>query len=166
MMEIEMQTLQELHAHYAAVRARLNGGTPKLVVVNLPRPEPIPEPPQPVVEAYQPPKPAFEHPETPSFKIMREVSEKHEMTIRQMKSDSRKIQFVKARQEAAYRLRLELGYSLPQIGRLLGKRDHTTILHAIRRHEKNLAQGTEPWTRQVVSERCEEGITAAQQIVD
>jgi chromosomal replication initiator protein len=97
---------------------------------------------------------------------MREVAEKHKMTIRKMKGDSRKIQFVKARQEAAYRLRLELNYSLPQIGRLLGKRDHTTILHAIRRHEKNLAQGTEPWTRQVVSERCDEGITAAQQIVD
>lgn len=161
-----MQTLQELHAHYMAVRARLNGNKPQLVVMPPRKLEPVVEPPKPVVEAYEPPKPAFEHPETPSFRIMREVSEKHEMTIRQMKGDSRKIRFVKARQEAAYRLRLELGYSLPQIGRLLGKRDHTTILHAIRRHEKNLAQGTEPWTRQVVSERCVEGVIAAQSIVD
>ena len=161
-----MQTLQELHAHYMAVRARLNGSKPQLAIVRPKKPDPIPEPPQPVVEAYESPKPAFEHPETPSFRIMREVSEKHEMTIRQMKGDSRKFRFVKARQEAAYRLRLELGYSLPQIGRLLGKRDHTTILHAIRRHAKNLAQGTEPWARQVVSECCGEGITTAQLIVD
>jgi chromosomal replication initiation ATPase DnaA len=29
--------------------------------------------------------------------------------------------------------------STPQIGRALGNRDHTTVLHGIKRHEKRLA---------------------------
>jgi hypothetical protein len=154
-MEIDMQTLEELHAHYMAVRARLNGVKPKPALVQPPEPKAAPEPPEPVLE-----QPVVEThrkdwlwlsqlTEMPSLTILREVSEKHGMTIRNMKSQSREIQFVKARQEAAYRLKFELNYSLTQIGRLLGKRDHTTILHAINRHKKNLAQGTEPWTRQV-----------------
>ena len=41
-----------------------------------------------------------------------------------------------ARFEACWRLRSELGLSYPQIGRLLGGRDHATILHAVRKIAK------------------------------
>ena len=140
-----MQTIEELHAHYMAVRARLNGGKPKLVVVRPVEPEPLPEPLPLIVMV--PEAPAIT--QTPSQAILSEVSQKHEMTIQEMKGKSRKLQFVKARQEAAYRLNSELRYSLTQIGILLGKRDHTTILHAINRYKKNLAEGTGPWARQV-----------------
>jgi hypothetical protein len=161
-----METLEELHAHYMAVRARLNGVKPKPALVKPPEPKAAPEPPAPVVEAVELPKLSYGIPESPAFTIMREVAEKHEMTVKEMKGHSRKLPFIKARQEVSYRLNTELGYSLSQIGRLLGKRDHTTILHAISRHKKNLAQSTDPWTRQVVSERCVEGVTTAQPIVD
>ena len=150
-----MQTLEELHAHYMAVRARLNGVKPKLVLVSPveekpagPYPEPVVEPfvftaPEPVAVIHEP------LPQTPAQIILSEVSELHGMTIKQMKSQSRVMPYVKARQEAAYRLNTELKYSLKQIGNLLGKRDHTTILHAINRHKKNLTQSTDPWARQV-----------------
>lgn len=140
-----MQTIEELHAHYMAVRARLNGGKPKLVVVRQAEPEPLPEPLPLIVMVPE----ATIISQTPSQAILSEVSQKHEMTIQEMKSKSRELRFVKARQEAAYRLNSELRYSLTQIGRLLGKRDHTTILHAINRYKKNLAEGTDPWARQV-----------------
>jgi len=160
-MEMKMQTLEELHAHYMAVRARLNGGKPKLVLVSPveekpagPYPEPVVEPfvftePEPVAVAHEP------LPQTPAQIIMSEVSEAHNMTIKQMKGQSREMAYVKARQEVAYRLNTELGYSLTQIGRLLGKRDHTTILHSINRYKKNLAQGGGPWARKSgVSSAC------------
>lgn len=150
-----MQTLEELHAHYMAVRARLNGGKPKLALVSPVEEKPAGPYPEPVVErvVYPEPEPVAVAPaplpQTPAQIILSEVSELHGMTIKQMKSQSRALPYVKARQEAAYRLNTELKYSLKQIGNLLGRRDHTTILHAINRHKKNLAQGTEPWTRQV-----------------
>lgn len=141
-----MQTIEEMHAHYMAVRARLNGGKPKMVVVHPAAPEPPPGPyPDPlIVEEPKVPQ-AAAITQIPSQAILSEVAEKHKMTIKEMKSDNRKWRFVKARQEAAYRLNSELKYSLSQVGRLLGKRDHTTILHAINQHKKNLAKETEPF---------------------
>jgi len=140
-MEIDMQTIEEMHAHYMAVRARLNGGKPKMVVVHPAEPEPLPGPyPDPLI---------VEEPEaqvilkTPAQIVLSEVAEKHNMTVREMKGKSRKLRFINARQEASFRLNFELKYSLPQIGRLLW-RDHTTILHSIRCYNKNLAKETEP----------------------
>lgn len=148
-----MQTIEELHAHYMAVKARLNGGKPKLVLVQPAEIKPAGPYPEPVVERFVEPEPVAVIPpppsQTPAQIIMSEVSETHGMSVKQLKSKSREMAYVKARQEAAYRMNIELKYSLKQIGNLLGKRDHTTILHAINRHKKNLAQGTEPWTRQV-----------------
>lgn len=51
---------------------------------------------------------------------------------------SRRFPVVRARQEAMWRLRTLRGLSLAQIGRMLGGRDHTTILHGVRRHEARL----------------------------
>lgn len=47
-----------------------------------------------------------------------------------------------ARAEAMRRIRLTNRYSLPQIGRLFGGRDHTTVLHAISRAEDELRRKT------------------------
>jgi hypothetical protein len=44
---------------------------------------------------------------------------------------SREVQFVRARRVAALVFR-ELGYSSPQTGRVLGDRDHTTVLHYLK----------------------------------
>lgn len=67
-------------------------------------------------------------------KITKEVAEKHNVSVRDMQSASRFRHIVTARNEAFYRLRNETTLSLPQIGRRFGDRDHTTVLHGIRRY--------------------------------
>lgn len=47
-------------------------------------------------------------------------------------SDRRSREYVLARARAAQRLNDEVGLSSPHVGRILGKRDHTTILHALK----------------------------------
>lgn len=47
-----------------------------------------------------------------------------------------------ARQHAMWLMRQQPHLSLPQIGRFLGGRDHTTILHGVRRYEQRMAEGT------------------------
>ncbi|MHB2169929.1 helix-turn-helix domain-containing protein [Alsobacter sp. R-9] len=78
---------------------------------------------------------------TRSRLILEEVAEKHGLRVRDMQSASRLRHLVNARQEASYRLRHECGLSLPAIGRLLGGRDHTTILWAVKRHAAAIAEG-------------------------
>jgi hypothetical protein len=165
-MENGMRTLEELHAHYKAVRARLDNPIKKEPPVRLiyPEPEPAPFPdPLDVVEVVEavvetpPEEPVAAPPaitETPSKKILSEVAEKHGMPPTVFRSKSRNAAYVLCRQEAAYRLKYELNFSLSQIGRLMGHRDHTTVLHAIRRYEKNLVLGVAPWTRKCVSDAC------------
>jgi hypothetical protein len=70
--------------------------------------------------------------------IVSEVCLKHGIDWLEMASARRSRPVVLARNEAAYRLRHETTMSLPQIGRKLGGRDHTTILHSVRQHEARL----------------------------
>ena len=147
-------TLEELHAHYKAVRARLDNGVKKEPAVRLIYPEPAPAPypdpldsPAPVAVAIEPPPAPAEPAETPARKILNEVAEKHKMPVGAFRSKSRTMPFINLRHEACYRLSTELGFSLMQIGRLMGNRDHTTVLNAIRRHKKILAEGYKPKTR-------------------
>ena len=147
-----MMTLEELHAHYKAVRARLDNGPVKETNVHVgpfmrlkgPYPDPLDSPAPVAVEA--PPAPAVPA-ETPARKILMEVAEKHKMPVGAFRSKSRTMPFINLRHEACYRLSTELGFSLMQIGRLMGNRDHTTVLNAIRRHKKILAEGYKPKTR-------------------
>lgn len=154
-------TLEELHAHYKAVRSRLDGGIKKEPAVRLIYPEPAPAPypdpldsPAPV--AVEAPAKAPETPaETPARKILMEVAEKHKMPVGAFRSKSRTMPFINLRHEACYRLSMELHFSLMQIGRLMGNRDHTTVLNAIRRHKKILAEGYKLKTRtKCVSNAC------------
>lgn len=153
-----MMTLEELHAHYKAVRSRLDNSPIKskepavrlICAGQAPYPDPLDlPPPEPVVvEAML--KPAIVPivtSETPARKIMVEVAEKHNMPVAAFRSASRKMNYINLRHEACYRLSTELGFSLMQIGRLMGNRDHTTVLNAIRRHKKILSEGYKPKTR-------------------
>jgi chromosomal replication initiation ATPase DnaA len=67
-------------------------------------------------------------------RIMKEVCVKHRVTRAELTGKQRAKNIVIARQEAAYRLKTETTMSLPQIGRRLGGKDHTTVLHSVRRH--------------------------------
>lgn len=127
-----MQTLEELHAHYRAVRARISD-TSKLKQEKSYEP-----PPEPVVIEFT--EPTFIN---PPDQIIYRVAKGHGVSFADIKGTSRKQKYVLARQEAAYRLRMERGLTLQQIGKLLGHKDHTTILHAIKTHEKRLTERTD-----------------------
>ena len=83
--------------------------------------------------------PCAEHPLKSQTKILTPqeiieiVSEEYELPVSVVCSKSRYRNIVEARMVTAYLLRSDryLSLSLKQIGRLLGNRDHTTVMHAI-----------------------------------
>ena len=70
--------------------------------------------------------------------IIAEVQRKHGVSYVELLSDRRSRYVAWPRQEVMYRAAKETRLSLPAIGRLLGGRDHTTILHGIRQHAKRM----------------------------
>lgn len=131
-----MHTLEELHAHYRAVRARINNISKFVEAPKAAKPKPELQP-QPVVIKFT--EPLFIN---PSDQIIYHVAQKHCVSVAEIKGSSRKQVYVHARREAAYRLREERNLTLNQIGSMLGHKDHTTILHAIKSHKKGLAKRT------------------------
>lgn len=71
--------------------------------------------------------------------IVVEASDKYGVDIVDIMLGTRSVQNVKARAEVYYRMREELKYTLPQIGRVF-KKDHTTVLWAIRKHIKRMQE--------------------------
>jgi hypothetical protein len=129
----------DLHAHYKAVRARLNGGLPsRLVEV------PVLPPPEPELPATPPLDMLKTHaPELlrglQSSKEIREkilpILEKHRINWIDTIGKSQKWKYTKCRFEVFVKLNAH-GWSLSQIGRLCGDRDHTTVLSGINRFLK------------------------------
>ncbi|MER9937436.1 helix-turn-helix domain-containing protein [Mesorhizobium sp. M0088] len=73
-------------------------------------------------------------PRTKTQQIIADMAHQHGVTYADVISKSRRHHFVKARTEAIWALKdWNPSLSLPQIGRLMGGRDHTTILHALRK---------------------------------
>ena len=68
-------------------------------------------------------------------RIIAEVLLKHRAFWRDMTAARRDREAVKCRHEICYRLRNEADYSMPKIGRLLGGRDHTTVINGCRQHK-------------------------------
>lgn len=83
------------------------------------------------------------HPRTDPQVIIKEVCKKHRLAKSELLSSRRAVPLVAARHEAMYRMSTETSMSLPMIGRQLGCRDHTTVLHGIRKYTAKLAAGTQ-----------------------
>lgn len=73
-------------------------------------------------------------------RITAEVARKHGLTVADIRSSRRDRAAVAARHEVFWRCRKETTHSLPSIGRFLGKKDHTTIMHGIKMHEKRMRE--------------------------
>ncbi|MDB5597400.1 MAG: hypothetical protein JWM36_4361 [Hyphomicrobiales bacterium] len=81
-------------------------------------------------------------PSGPGFKTMlQQVAAKHQVSANEILSPRRQAYLQLARKELFFRLRHETTLSYPQIGRLVGNRDHSTALHAARQYAKLLAEG-------------------------
>lgn len=136
--------LMDLNAHYKAVRARLNAGPPpKLVALPPPLPpEPEPEPEAPVatpldmLRTYAPELLRGLHASQEVGEKILPILEKHRMNWVDTMTKSQKWKYTKCRFEIYAKLNAH-GWSLSQIGRLCGKRDHTTILSGIQRFIKD-----------------------------
>jgi chromosomal replication initiator protein len=68
--------------------------------------------------------------------IVSEVANFYELTIEKLISRDRSRNIARPRQIAMYLLREEIDVSLPQIGEVLGGRDHTTVMHAVDKIDK------------------------------
>jgi chromosomal replication initiation ATPase DnaA len=94
--------------------------------------------------AYDPPKVLGIRTRTANVfrwkEILSETATKHGLSVEELLGQARSRWIAWPRFEAAHRLRKELGWSLPQIGRRLGDRDHTTALNALRRYAEPAVQ--------------------------
>jgi len=76
--------------------------------------------------------------------IINEESDRYGVTFDEVVSGRRFKDIVKAKHAAAWRMRQELtpqnpvAYSLPAIGSILGMKDHTSVIHAIKAHQKRM----------------------------
>lgn len=75
---------------------------------------------------------------TSAKKVVRVVAEFYDISEKELINHSRKKEIVKPRQIAMYLLREELKCSFPFIGEKLGKKDHTTAIHAYKKISSEL----------------------------
>jgi len=75
---------------------------------------------------------------TPARRILRDVAERHGVSPRDILGPRCLKVFTIPRFEFYYRVVSETKLSFPQIGRICGGRDHTTVLHGVRSYcERN-----------------------------
>ena len=85
-----------------------------------------------------------ERPKRPGIpEIQKAVCERYSLSLEQMKSEKRTSQIVLPRQVAIYLSRELTEKSLVEIGKNFGGRDHTTILHAVRKIGKLIKEDSE-----------------------
>jgi chromosomal replication initiator protein len=72
-----------------------------------------------------------QHTDIPPQKIVELVAKEWQTTVEALLGRDRSQKIVQPRQVAMYLLRKETDASLPQIGEVLGGRDHTTVMHSI-----------------------------------
>jgi len=116
-----------LSDHYKAVRARLNGNTPRAPVAIAPPPSPEPPPPPPLV-AELPPA-SFQYTMSAARRIAQAALVPHGMTWTDAMGPSRTLPYTHARADVYKALRKH-GWSLTKIAIFCG-RDHTTIMNAL-----------------------------------
>lgn len=73
-------------------------------------------------------------------KMLEEVADQTGFTAQQIVGPQRHVDLVAARHYLMWRLRRETTWSLPEIGRFLGGRDHTTVLHGVRKWDQRLKE--------------------------
>jgi chromosomal replication initiator protein len=86
----------------------------------------------------------------PLHSITRQVSKYFRLHVGDLKGPTRQQRVVRARGVAMFLARQWTGKSLEQLGQHYGNRDHTTVLHALRKTEELIA--TDPAIRQAVDD--------------
>jgi len=76
--------------------------------------------------------------ETIEEMIITDVSARFGVSVAQMKGERRKRKHVEARHAAIYLLKKYTNLTYMAIAKIFGKKDHATIIHAVRTAEQNL----------------------------
>jgi hypothetical protein len=84
---------------------------------------------------------AIATPATRSRAIISAVARKHGLATSDLTGTCRSHRFVLARHEAIWSVKQATKLSTPEIGRLFGGRDHTTIMYAVKAHQSFLDNG-------------------------
>lgn len=66
-------------------------------------------------------------------RILARIAEKLELKPSDIMGSSRRREFVRARQAAMFLCRTRLGLSYPELGRIFGGKDHSTVIHSIKK---------------------------------
>jgi hypothetical protein len=74
-------------------------------------------------------------------RIKAEVARAYNVTVMDLESARRDIAAVRARHCAVWRIKRETPWSTTRIGRAFGGRDHSSIIHGIRRHQARIDAG-------------------------
>lgn len=148
-MHVQTNFVDSLISHYKLTRARLNAGRvtePVVIRLEPPAPpEPIgchliyAQPVGPIIADVQFPRDIIEI-ATPvtGREIIRAFCRERGIDLVDMLSTRRTRDLLHARHELIYILKTTTKLSLPQIGVIMGGRDHTTILHAVRKHKERM----------------------------
>ncbi|MBR2013148.1 MAG: chromosomal replication initiator protein DnaA [Clostridia bacterium] len=70
--------------------------------------------------------------------IIENVARYHNVTVEQIKGKKKDAPVVKPRQQAMYLIRELTQLSLPEIGNAMGGKNHTTVLHSVKKVEENI----------------------------
>jgi hypothetical protein len=113
-------------------RARIEAPRPKPLLLPVPTiAEPLKPHPQPISFSTAP---TGSIPSAITNALIAEILAKHGVAYVEMMSKSRTRRIAIARAEICYELRRQTHMSLPQIGRKVGGKDHSTVTNAIQRH--------------------------------
>lgn len=74
-----------------------------------------------------------------ALRLVRLVAIKHELPVEKLLGPRRNRPIILARQEAYWWLYRKVGLSALATGKLIGNRDHTSVLQGVSQHEKKLA---------------------------
>ena len=85
--------------------------------------------------------------------VIDEVSRYYDISVDKIKGDKRTSDIVLPRQIAMYIIREKTNLSLPEIGKEMGGKNHTTVLHSIKKIEESMKQ--DPQIAKIVAELIE-----------
>lgn len=129
----QFTSAEEMREHYRALQVRMSQPRqtkrPALIVV--------PKEAEPLVAKFREVKPLPQEralqPVAVARRIIADVALKHEVSVKQILGDDRQAPVIEARREAMSLVyRANPNWSLVKMGRFFN-RDHTTILHALRK---------------------------------
>lgn len=138
--EYTADNVDQMLADYAARRRRLYQPAPKApppapkLVVVAPEPEPVPAP-DPLAQYRL----AYDSAMDPKWgvqvakRILQETAAEQGYSVAEIKGQCRTAKLARARQLTMWRIAKMTQLSMPHIAKIMGDRDHTTILHAVRR---------------------------------